>query len=71
LNPDGSRVLKPDLLDVLGAPDTRASLSWDGETMDFGSARSGGEGSADIYVTRRDRTNGKFGKVVSFPPPTR
>ena len=40
------------------APDTRASLSWDGTFMLFGSARAGGEGAADIYVTTRPRLTG-------------
>lgn len=35
------------------ASETRASLSWDGKTMVFGSTRVGGEGSNDIYVTTR------------------
>ncbi|MBA3778196.1 MAG: PD40 domain-containing protein [Chloroflexi bacterium] len=35
------------------APDTRASLSWDGQTLLFGSGRAGGEGSTDIYVSTR------------------
>lgn len=35
------------------AGDSRASLSWDGSMMVFGSARAGGEGMADIYVTTR------------------
>jgi hypothetical protein len=38
--------------------DTRASLSWDGTTLVFGSARAGGEGSTDVYVTTRVRING-------------
>ncbi|HEX6130814.1 MAG TPA: hypothetical protein VF044_03735 [Actinomycetota bacterium] len=37
------------------AAETRASLSWDGRTMLFGSTRPGGEGETDIYVTRRKR----------------
>lgn len=37
------------------AADTRASLSWDGTYLLVGSARSGGEGAADIYVSRRSR----------------
>lgn len=37
------------------AADTRASLSWDGSMMVFGSARPGGEGMADIYVTTRPK----------------
>jgi hypothetical protein len=36
-----------------GAPDTRASLSWDGHTLVFGSARDGGKGSSDIYFSTR------------------
>jgi len=34
------------------AQETRASLSWDGKTLMFGSTRPG-EGSADVYVSRR------------------
>lgn len=41
------------------AGDTRASLSWDGTFMVFGSGRSGGEGQADIYVSTRPRLTGK------------
>jgi Tol biopolymer transport system component len=33
--------------------DLRASLSWDGTTLYFGSVRSGGEGSQDLYVITR------------------
>lgn len=33
--------------------DLRPSLSWNGEVLYFGSVRAGGEGSQDIYVTRR------------------
>lgn len=40
------------------ANDLRASLSWDGKTLYFGSNRVGGEGSQDIYFTTR-------GKVTS------
>jgi len=42
--------------------ETRPSLSWDGETLYFGSNRPpelGGEGLNDIYVTTRDRLTGK------------
>lgn len=35
------------------ANELRPSLSWDGTTLYFGSTRSGGEGSQDIYVTTR------------------
>ena len=40
------------------ANETRASLSWDGTTLVFGSNRSGGEGSVDVYVTTRTRLKG-------------
>jgi Tol biopolymer transport system component len=33
--------------------DLRASLSWDGTTLYFGSLRAGGEGSQDIYIITR------------------
>lgn len=35
--------------------ETRASLSWDGTTLTFGSNRSGGEGSTDVYVAAREK----------------
>jgi len=35
------------------ANELRPSLSWDGTTLYFGSTRTGGEGSQDIYVTMR------------------
>lgn len=41
------------------ASETRASLSWDGKTMVFGSTRPGGEGSNDIYVTTRQKRTGR------------
>jgi hypothetical protein len=37
------------------ANDTRASLSWDGTYLVFGSNRAGTEGAADIYVSHRSR----------------
>ena len=37
------------------AGDTRATLSWDGTFLLFGSARTGGEGEGDIYVSARTR----------------
>jgi hypothetical protein len=41
------------------AGDTRPSLSWDGTTLYFGSTRPQSEaGSADIYVTTRERLAG-------------
>jgi Tol biopolymer transport system component len=33
--------------------DLRPTLSWDGQTLYFGSFRAGGEGSQDLYVTTR------------------
>jgi Tol biopolymer transport system component len=38
------------------AMETRASLSWDGTSLYFGSNRPGGEGSTDIYVAARTKT---------------
>jgi hypothetical protein len=35
------------------ASETRASLSWDGSTLFFGSTRPGSEGQADIYISSR------------------
>ena len=40
------------------AAETRPSLSWDGTTLYFGSARAGGEGDSDHYVTTRERLKG-------------
>jgi hypothetical protein len=40
------------------ANDTRASLSWDGTFLLHGSARPGGEGQADIYVSTRSHVRG-------------
>ena len=34
--------------------ESRASLSWDGKMIVFGSGRDGGEGATDIYVATRD-----------------
>jgi len=44
--------LGPDVNSANGA-ETRPSLSWDGNTLYFGSTRPGGDGSADHYVTTR------------------
>ena len=41
------------------AVESRASLSWDGETMYFGSSRPGIEGVSDIFVTTRDKVTGR------------
>lgn len=40
------------------AGESRASLSWDGTTMVFGSTRPGVEGSADVFVTTRSKVGG-------------
>jgi len=37
------------------ANDLRASLSWDGKSLYFGSNRAGSEGNQDIYVATRER----------------
>ena len=36
------------------AGESRASLSWDGTTLLFGSGQPGGEGSSDIYFSTRE-----------------
>ena len=41
------------------AVETRASLSWDGTVLVFGSNRLGGEGAADIYMTTREKVRGR------------
>lgn len=38
------------------ASEVRASISWDGTTLYFGSTRAGGEGSSDLWFTTRPRT---------------
>lgn len=38
--------------------ESRASISWDGTYLMFGTTRSGVEGSADIFVSRRSKTTG-------------
>ena len=38
--------------------ETRASLSWDGARLHFGSNRPGGEGMSDIYVASRAHAHG-------------
>jgi hypothetical protein len=40
------------------ATDVRASLSWDGTHLYFGSTRTGSEGSQDLYVTTREKISG-------------
>lgn len=40
------------------AGESRASLSWDGTTLVFGSGRPG-EGSSDIYVAKREKVTGR------------
>ena len=41
------------------ANETRASLSWDGLQLVFGSNRAGVEGMADIFVSRREKLKGQ------------
>jgi hypothetical protein len=40
------------------ATESRASLSWDGTRLMFGSTRPGVEGSADIFMSTRSKTTG-------------
>ena len=40
------------------ADENRPAISWDGTTLYFGSARAGGEGSSDVYVTTRTALRG-------------
>ena len=47
------------------AVESRASISWDGTMLVIGSGRSGGEGSADVYVSFRSKRTGP--KTVQFP----
>ena len=44
------------------------SISADGLTVYFGSARSGGEGDHDIYQATRPTVNEPFGDVMSLGP---
>lgn len=37
--------------------ESRASISWDGETLVFGSSRTGSEGGSDIYVSTRTKNS--------------
>lgn len=55
--PWGTAIQLPDGINSAQG-ESRASLSWDGTTMMFGSTRPG-EGSSDIYVTFRDKATGK------------
>lgn len=49
------------------AGESRASLSWDGTTLVFGSGRPGGEGGSDIYVATRERAASRRGpKTIEF-----
>lgn len=41
------------------AGESRASLSWDGEELLFGSTRSGGDGGSDVYLSTRSKITGK------------
>ena len=39
--------------------DARPFVSWDGSMLLFGSVRSGGEGSADMYISTREKITGR------------
>lgn len=47
----------PTPIDIVNssAGESRASFSWDGKTLVFGSARPGGNGGSDIYVSTREK----------------
>lgn len=47
----------PTPIDVINssAGESRASLSWDGKTLVFGSARPGGNGGSDVYISTREK----------------
>ncbi|QZD94644.1 TolB family protein [Qipengyuania gelatinilytica] len=47
------------------AGESRASISWDGSMLVFGSNRAGGEGSSDVYVS--ERSKGSAFRVIRFP----
>lgn len=49
------------------AGESRASISWDGTMLVFGSSREGGEGASDIYVSTRERAASRRGpKTIEF-----
>jgi Tol biopolymer transport system component len=49
------------------AGESRASISWDGTMLVFGSSREGGEGGSDIYVSTRERAASRRGpKTIEF-----
>lgn len=50
------------------AAESRASISWDGTKLMFGSSRPGGEGATDAYVSERSKRRGP--KEIEFPPPS-
>ena len=49
--------------------ETKPSISADGLSLFFDSARSGGSGSWDIWVTSRPTTDNNWGAPVPLPPP--
>lgn len=51
------------------AGESRASMSWDGTMLVFGSTRAGGEGSSDIYVSTRQKMGGPKTIDLSETPP--
>jgi WD40-like Beta Propeller Repeat len=50
------------------ANETRASLSWDGRQLVFGSNRPGVEGSTDIFVSTREKIRGSALRRTTAPP---
>ena len=56
--PWGTAVQLSSPINLPGSAETRASLSWDGTTLLFGSNRPGIEGVADIFMSTRSKTTG-------------
>jgi hypothetical protein len=54
---DGEGWSTPVNLTAVNSPanESRASLSWDGRTLTFGSSRPGGEGQADVFESTREK----------------
>lgn len=55
----GTAVQLPSPINLSTSAETRPSLSWDGTMLLFGSTRTGGDGGADIYVSRRQKVTGR------------
>lgn len=56
-DPWGTAIQLPQPINSAGN-ESRASLSWDGTRLMFGTTRAGGEGSADIWTATREKVTG-------------